>query len=817
MRLAADLRNAAIELSARRGFLDRLEADLRVAFAGITTGRDSGSHSEAESVFDDADAESSGGRVFTDTDEPDRESIQSSLGSSPSSKPLALLPVEVGPLDFDVDEVVRHASLRIHGFHEVRFYPHPAKIKGTLISLSQPQDYGVKNGPPPSEPRQYATRSESNPVSQGTEIPLRRLPVLIPPLHRDEGAELAQLVGFESASSRNYNPQQIPQLSLPPELTPISHSAPASPSAGSLMLAFWNTNTGHGINDGHAPTYTSPPSFGQAAPLLNASLGVIPPLRRTSEVNPNDPNQLFNTRPGPLAKVASQRTRGPRPLPPKPVPHDAHQQSNALLFNPSPAITPPDFRHVAPSAVEQTPLVHQASQRRPLPTLLRPTVPVLPSRHGGVMEPGPVKSASYATTSFSSTAPGSFRYGPSSDWSWRPPPSVGSTSQTRGAEPQASVCPTHCVLDLADQWFQQLQHTHAPKVGSSSEAKSKTEYYDIIGHRPRQRSLTSIVDRSKGAVSVASSTEPAGGNYGTVKTTDSLPSSNAPQADREPRTPSPRRPPEDLPTPIQYPSNGKPIFRDSIGFALAYQCNPIAASSYAGASSSGSAYAPPSPPRPTTSPPVQDQEEPVAPRPLPESPPKNVVSQDDVSHDTEMIAIREMFYGAVADALSTPALRKVLVKDPSRAYFSAVSLAILSVATDTQMPSEYTLQLPGSAIQVRLGTLPPAYRACMAELGAIGREARKMGEEDDDRAIAYVARGKPLREPRMGRVRKLLERGVGYVDAQGRVRGSSSSGGQGTGRSRLFANRINTLSLDIVKLPGFHQRQEVFRILQGSR
>jgi hypothetical protein len=182
-----------------------------------------------------------------------------------------------------------------------------------------------------------------------------------------------------------------------------------------------------------------------------------------------------------------------------------------------------------------------------------------------------------------------------------------------------------------------------------------------------------------------------------------------------------------------------------------------------------------------------------------------------------MVAIREMFYGAIADALSTPALRSVLVKDPSRAYFSAVSLAILTVATDTRTPSEDVLRLSGSAIQVCLGGLPPSYRACMAELGTIGREARKMGEEDDDRAIAYVARGKPLSEPRMGRVKKLLERGVGYVDAKGRVRGGTGGGGEGTGRSRLFANRINALSLDIVKLPGFHQRQEVFRILQGSR
>lgn len=347
------------------------------------------------------------------------------------------------------------------------------------------------------------------------------------------------------------------------------------------------------------------------------------------------------------------------------------------------------------------------------------------------------------------------------------------------------------------------------------------EYPMNLSNRPRQRSLTSIVDRSKGAVSVASTTESARGVYGAPET--STPSRNTSQtADlirRESRTSSPRRPPGDLilPTPIQHFSSENLPSRDSIGFALAYQYNPLAASSYTGASSSGSAYTPPSPPRAIASAPVQDPKEIVAPPSRPEPSADSVSPPDDVLHDAEMVAIRELFYGAVADALSTPALRNVLVKDPSRAYFSAVSLAILTVATDIEMPSESTLQLPGSTIRVHLVRLPTAYRACMAELGSIGREARKMGEEDDDRAIAYVARGKPLCEPRMGRVRKLLERGVGYVDAKGRVRGGTSTEGEGTGRSRLFANRINALSLEIVELPGFHQRQDVFRILQGSR
>lgn len=120
-RLAADLQNAAIEFSARRGFLDAFEDDLRVAFAGGTAGRDCESHSEAESAFDDV--ESSGSRVFTDTDEHDPDSVQTSLDSSPSGKPLVLSPVQVGqPFDFDID-VVRRASRRVHQDHQVRVYP----------------------------------------------------------------------------------------------------------------------------------------------------------------------------------------------------------------------------------------------------------------------------------------------------------------------------------------------------------------------------------------------------------------------------------------------------------------------------------------------------------------------------------------------------------------------------------------------------------------------------------------------------------------------------------------------------------------------
>ena len=100
----------------------------------------------------------------------------------------------------------------------------------------------------------------------------------------------------------------------------------------------------------------------------------------------------------------------------------------------------------------------------------------------------------------------------------------------------------------------------------------------------------------------------------------------------------------------------------------------------------------------------------------------------------------------------------------------------------------------------------------MTTRAAIGREARKLSEEDDERAIAYVARGRSLPEPRVGRVRRLLERGVGYVGADGRVRGAGRSGQGGTGRSREFSNKINQLALDMMKLAAF--QESMLRILK---
>lgn len=237
---------------------------------------------------------------------------------------------------------------------------------------------------------------------------------------------------------------QIPPLSFPPELPPVSYSAPASPSAGSLMLSFWNTTAGHDINDGHAPTYASPPSFGQAIPLFNTGLEIIPSHRRASGDNSNNPKQLFGTL---LTQTTSQRARGPRPLPPKPspLPHDANRQSSVPLPKPSPAaVTPSESKFVAPPPVDQAPQGDRAFQIRPLPTY-ESSISALASRRGGILGPETSKSASYATSSFSSTAqpPGGIRHASAGNWGWKPPPVAGSTSQTWGTDPHSSVCPIH--------------------------------------------------------------------------------------------------------------------------------------------------------------------------------------------------------------------------------------------------------------------------------------------------------------------------------------------------------------------------------------
>jgi hypothetical protein len=231
---------------------------------------------------------------------------------------------------------------------------------------------------------------------------------------------------------------------------------------------------------------------------------------------------------------------------------------------------------------------------------------------------------------------------------------------------------------------------------------------------------------------------------------------------------------------------GQPV---SPGFAETYQVNPIAASMYGGAGPSGT--------RRTehTFPPEQ--------QPPPQVPPS---STTNINMTPEVEAIRQTMYSAISDALATDNLRLVLQKDAQRAFFSAVSLANLNVSMNLQPGNNDTPNLVSMmGREIRLTDLPGAYRTCITELAAIGREARKLSEEDDERAIAYVARGRALPEPRIGRVRKLLDRGVGFVGSDGRIRGAKEGSGSGTGRSKEFANKISALSIEMMKLPAFQE------------
>ena len=173
--------------------------------------------------------------------------------------------------------------------------------------------------------------------------------------------------------------------------------------------------------------------------------------------------------------------------------------------------------------------------------------------------------------------------------------------------------------------------------------------------------------------------------------------------------------------------------------------------------------------------------------------------------------IRETLYASIGDALSRlPSLRALLKADPPRAYFACVAFAVLDVST-TSLTSE------GSVVGVLGQTLtlvdcPKELRPFMMELGAIGRQAKELQEEDDRVAMDHAQRGKELPSTRMDRVRIILEQGVGY-----RQRRDSTEGRRSVeGRAVAFANRINGLSLSLTKLKAFRERQnDVFKVLAG--
>ncbi|KAG7451462.1 uncharacterized protein BT62DRAFT_984572 [Guyanagaster necrorhizus] len=172
--------------------------------------------------------------------------------------------------------------------------------------------------------------------------------------------------------------------------------------------------------------------------------------------------------------------------------------------------------------------------------------------------------------------------------------------------------------------------------------------------------------------------------------------------------------------------------------------------------------------------------------------------------------IRETLYASLADALDRqPTLRALLKRDPPRAYFASVAFAILDVATTSMTPEGGVVGVLGQPLM--LSDCPIQLQPFMVELAAIGRDSKELEAEDDRTAMQYAQQGRDIPAPRMERVRKILEEGVGYSD---RHRDEDNGRRSVEGKAVAFANRINALSLGMTRLKAFRERQEyVFTVL----
>jgi len=176
--------------------------------------------------------------------------------------------------------------------------------------------------------------------------------------------------------------------------------------------------------------------------------------------------------------------------------------------------------------------------------------------------------------------------------------------------------------------------------------------------------------------------------------------------------------------------------------------------------------------------------------------------------------IRETLYAVLAYVVvSTPSLIPLLKSNPSRAYFNAVALAVLTVSTSPSFLAasssdndndEVVLGVRG--IPITLSACPPYLRPLVSGFIAIGCDAANFKEEDDMEAARLVQEGRKGEEdvPRLKRARLLLEQGAGY------------DVGSADGRVVAFVDQVNALALDITQLPQFKKRQDkVFRVISG--
>jgi len=151
-----------------------------------------------------------------------------------------------------------------------------------------------------------------------------------------------------------------------------------------------------------------------------------------------------------------------------------------------------------------------------------------------------------------------------------------------------------------------------------------------------------------------------------------------------------------------------------------------------------------------------------------------------------------------------------------RAYFASVALAILNVCQTNITPAGNVLGVLGK--ELTLADCPTELRPIMRELVAVGFQSQDMTREDEEDAIRLASRGKVVPEPRMDRVRKMLERGVGYEEETERRTPATDEGRRSVeGRSVQFTNRLNALALTLSRVRAFRERQDrIFEVLTAS-
>ena len=191
----------------------------------------------------------------------------------------------------------------------------------------------------------------------------------------------------------------------------------------------------------------------------------------------------------------------------------------------------------------------------------------------------------------------------------------------------------------------------------------------------------------------------------------------------------------------------------------------------------------------------------------PRSPP-SILTQDSPAIEF----IRETLYAALADVLERrPSLHRLLKRDPSRAYFASVAFAILDISINAMTPEGAVIGVLGKPLT--LAECPRELRPFMAELAAIGHQAKAIEEEDNQTAMALAQHGKDIPLSRLDRVKMMLEEGIGYEQGLQEAQNGRRSV---EGRAVAFANRVNSLSFGMTRLKAFRERQnDVFKVLAG--